>query len=193
MYNNRMAALIVTGVLAGVCTTTTGWSAPQIGRGGGDFRAERSRRSSIEHKTKPWREPTWESVTYGILDPRTICSAVKRRIMYVRDRKPDDEWKSARKTWSDRRGDCEDFAVLVKRLCEQRNMQAEVYHFYPPKGSGHAVTIGKWRGRLWMSSNGSFTKVLSINDARRQVAHSQGWAAQSVQVSKGENARRATI
>ena len=131
-------------------------------------------------------------MTYLIRDPRAICSAVKRRVTFVRDRGPEDDWKSARETWDEKSGDCEDFAVLVQRLCEKGNIRAAVYCFYPPTGSGHAVTLGEWRGQRWMSSNGSFTEVRSIHDAKRKIAHSQGWVAHSVRVSKGEKPLRAS-
>ena len=146
----------------------------------------------LGRRAKPWRENTWESVTDVPRDPRSICSAVKRRVMFVRDRGPSDDWKSARETWNDKSGDCEDFAVLVQRLCEKGDIRSAVYCFYPPTGSGHAVTLGEWRGQRWMSSNGSFTEVRSINDAKRKIAHSQGWAARSVRVSKGEKPPQAT-
>lgn len=204
MQNSGTSSLVLIGLLVYACTGAPGQAAPPLKRGYrpvGNYRVEsRSARPWVQRsgsgvrarKNMPWREKTWESVTYVPRDPRSICSAVKRRVMFVRDRGPTDDWKSAQDTWSEKAGDCEDFAVLVQRLCEKGNIRSAVYCFYPPTGSGHAVTLGEWRGQRWMSSNGSFTEVRSINDAKRKIAHSQGWAAHSVRVSKGEKPLRAT-
>jgi predicted transglutaminase-like cysteine proteinase len=137
--------------------------------------------------------PAWRgaqtSTAHGLQNPRSVCATVKRHVRYSRDTSPEEEWKDAEDTWSEGTGDCEDFAVLVKQRCRQRGVTAEVYSFYPPKGSGHAVVIGEWKGRLWMSSNGSFVEISSIEDASCRVAQSQGWDPDLVLMKVGEKSR----
>lgn len=145
-----------------------------------------------EPVTMPLHEQTWDVVTYTAREPDNICSAVRQRVKYAQDLAPEDEWKEARDTWNTGRGDCEDFAVVVRTLCEEQAIKADVYCFYPSGGTGHAVTIGEWQGQLWMSSNGSFETVHSIEDAKQRIAARHGWRANAVSVRKGGESHNAT-
>ena len=140
--------------------------------------------------TMPLRMQRWGTVSHAAQQPSDICSAVKQRVKYAHDNVPADEWKAAKETWDTGRGDCEDFAVVVKRLCERQDIKADVYRFYPPKGQGHAVTIGEHQGLLWMSSNGSYVEVHSIEAAKWIVANKHGWQADLVRTVKGEKSRQ---
>ncbi len=141
-------------------------------------------------QTMPYRQQNLETVSGWVRNPQDVCTAVKQRVRYTRDRLPEDQWKDGRQTWRSGTGDCEDFAVLIKKLCRENNIQADVYRFYPPTGSGHVVALGEWNGRLWMSSNGSFVEVYSFEDAKRRVARSQGWSVADMRVRKGEKKNR---
>jgi hypothetical protein len=84
--------------------------------------------------------------------------------------------KSGRQTWEDRTGDCEDFAQCIVELCKARGFDAWVEVYYQENSSqAHAVAMGRWNGRLWISSNGSFQFVDDGKEAGRVLARDMGW------------------
>jgi predicted transglutaminase-like cysteine proteinase len=205
MKKQAIATLTLIGMMAGTGTDAMAWrSVRRSGNVLERFQAHRSSYGRFASRDRngrdtrggpmmPWRERTMDTVANDAPSPDTICSSVKRRVRYQRDIMPEDSWKTAESTWEDRSGDCEDFAVLVKDMCARKNMPATVYRFYPPQGSGHAVTIGRWQGRMWMSSNGSYVEVYSIDDAKHRVADKHGWNADLVTMKKGEKSRKVRV
>ena len=116
----------------------------------------------------------WDELVAVSQSPSDICARVKDRVVYAAD--DVDSMKTAPETWEDGRGDCEDFANCIVSLCKAKGFDAwiEVY-FEGNNSNGHAVAMGKWNGRLWISSNGNFKFVDTNENACVVVAVEMGW------------------
>lgn len=113
---------------------------------------------------------TVEEVLREAKQPRDVCRAVARNVGY---RTEDvDRWASLQETWARGFGDCEDFASSVAILCQQLGFEAKVHLYFALGGrrDGHAVVVGIWQGRMWMSDLGSYKEVDSIEDVKDRVA-----------------------
>jgi len=138
-------------------------------------------------------EAEWNSTVLRSRQPRDVCRAVRQRVTYTRDRRPEDSWQGGKETWLRGAGDCEDFAACVKDICSQKGMSANIYVFSSQTvGKAHAVAIGEWNGRLWLSSNGSYEEVSSLWDARERVAQKCGWWAGDVRSRLANHRKRGT-
>ena len=115
--------------------------------------------------------PSWTEVVERCESPKAICDLVGSCVSY---RTEDvDYWRSAEETWQRGRGDCKDFAVCIENLCHQRGFNATIHVYFPSDRpeEGHAVVVGNWKDQMWMSSNGSFEVVRSIDDVKESVSH----------------------
>jgi hypothetical protein len=118
---------------------------------------------------------TWAEVIESSSSPKQLNWHVGHQVHYKCDKAEEgDHWQDAKHTWKRRRGDCEDFAVLMVRLCEEKGIKARVECFVSG-GIGHAIAIGEWNGQLWVSSNGEYA-VLKDHEAVMR------WAASYLQV-----------
>ena len=52
--------------------------------------------------------------------------------------------------------------------------------------SAHAVIIGEINGTMWLSSNGSYEEVQSLNAAKETLTRDLGWWARDADVYKVE-------
>lgn len=107
-----------------------------------------------------WNPFTWFSrpswPPKGCTSPESICRIVRNNISYEEDKQG--VWQSPEKTWRRRKGDCEDFALLVTELCKNNGFQAKLrIYFKPGFAFGHAVVVGRHNDLFWMSSNGSYS------------------------------------
>jgi len=121
-----------------------------------------------------------------------ICRAVKSRIRYARDTHPTDEWRSPAETWRLRKGDCEDYALLVEHLCRQKGFKSTLYRLYPhgTGRTGHVILLIEGpTGVKHMSSNGSCELVFSLDDARRILANRNGWSLSSMVTRRSQPVR----
>ena len=125
---------------------------------------------------RPWYKrffckPTWEQMVVEGDTPENICALVGKHIGYASEEV--DLWTPAEETWSKGSGDCEDFALCVLKVCQDRGYSAAIHLFYSLKdlGQGHAVVIGELDGKLWVSSNGDFEIVESIDGVKERVAN----------------------
>ena len=102
--------------------------------------------------------------------PKDVCEQVARHVSYRSDH--EDRWVSAAETWRMARGDCEDFAIVVQHMCAELGVEASIYVFFPSghEDAGHAVAVGQWMGRFWLSSNGSYQESDSFDGIRSLVA-----------------------
>lgn len=57
-----------------------------------------------------------------------------------------------------------------------------IYLYFPVgcQGEGHAVAVGRWQGRLWVSSNGGYEEADSIDAVRDIVSREQHWESSEV-------------
>lgn len=133
---------------------------------------------------------TWEEAQTVYKTPQDISAAVRQHVAYREDM--GDEWASGKETWDRGFGDCEDFAACVADLCKAAGIVATIQVF-SPKGSfeGHAVAMGSWNGRLWISSNGWYETVKSMDDAKAVIAKEQGsgWRHREIVTATSEEAR----
>lgn len=129
-------------------------------------------RESWFHRT--FHKPTWSELLEECKSPRDICHVVERFVGYRTEEV--DRWNPAAETWKNSRGDCEDFAILIETLCHTLGFSATVNLYFPSglRGEGHAVAVGMWNGKMWMSSNGSYEEVDSIDEVRKTVAQMYG-------------------
>ncbi len=130
--------------------------------------------SMVPQQPVSWAKRTfgrmnWAEVDRAYAAPREICRLVEKNVRYKTEKK--DHWAHAGETWDRSFGDCEDFAILIQRLCRNGGMDAKVHLYIPSKGGeGHAVLVGEWNGKIWFSSNGSYEEVKSEQDVARRVA-----------------------
>jgi predicted transglutaminase-like cysteine proteinase len=104
------------------------------------------------------------------------CQTVQQRVTYRSDVQATDEWRSGEETLASGWGDCEDMAAAVKSVCHTRGITSNIYIVRARAlRAGHAITIGGSEGRMWMSSNGSYRDIRSIDDARQIIAREFGW------------------
>ena len=135
--------------------------------------------SDIGWFRKTFCELSWDEVKISVESPRDICRRVKGQVEYKVD--SEDNMKTGIKTWEDKTGDCEDFANCVVELCQANGFEAWVEIYYEANNSSaHAVAMGKYNGRLWISSNGDFQFVKDTDDARRKIARTLGWSSRQV-------------
>jgi hypothetical protein len=121
-----------------------------------------------------FHKPTWSEVLEQCESPRDVCNVVSRFIGY---RSEDiDRWTSAEETWQRGRGDCEDFATCIEAICYKLGFNTTINLYFPSglRGDGHAVAVGSWNGKVWMSSNGSYEEVSSIAEVKETVARMYG-------------------
>ena len=124
---------------------------------------------------------TWEDAAYRANAPEGICEAVRSRVQYEHHVNRQDARRDVAQTWLLGFGDCEDFALLIKAMCDNRGFKATIYVFACKQAhQAHAVVVGEQYGSMWMSSNGSFENVLSLEDVRTKVIQEFGWFAGEV-------------
>lgn len=131
----------------------------------------------------------WKALAASVNTPKGICAKIRHHTRYLEDL--DDHWQSGAETWAKRTGDCEDFAIAIVELCKAKGFAAKMYVVYPKDGwEGHAVVIGVHDGKMWMSSNGWFEKVDSLDEAGKSVSKEMGWRKEvivkTVEELKGE-------
>lgn len=138
----------------------------------------------------PWRfvsrlfeAPSWKEAVAAVDSPRKAAKLVR---LYVRFTEEEgDEWADGKTTWDRGYGDCEDLAAAVVRLCADAGLDAgaKINVFSDSIRGNHAVAVGKWRGRMWIASNGWFEYVDSMADAVLRVSAEMRWNAAAVKVT----------
>jgi hypothetical protein len=135
--------------------------------------------------------PTWEQAVAAVDSPRKAARLAR---LYVEFRDDDgDEWADGKTTWQRGFGDCEDLAAVVVQLCEEAGLEtdADIQVFATPIDGGHAVAMGRWRGRMWVSSNGWFQYAESVEHAVLQIAEEMQWHKAAISVTPLDRIRRA--
>jgi predicted transglutaminase-like cysteine proteinase len=128
---------------------------------------------------------SWDDAASQSSSPEEISKAVMSRIEYSSDRFKEDEWRSGKDTWARGAGDCEDYAAAVKELCAEKGYEADLFVVRSKDvGEAHAITMGKRNGRIWVSSNGSYSEHQSIFDAKQELVRDLGWYAPDTEMVK---------
>lgn len=128
---------------------------------------------------KTFSKMNWEEIPSAVSSPKDICKKVRSSIEFRTEQ--GDQWASGSETWTRGWGDCEDFAACVTDLCHARGLDAKILVF-TCRGSrdAHAVAMGTYNGKLWLSSNGWYTTVDDMDEAKAAVADEMGWDARRV-------------
>ncbi|MDA1087385.1 MAG: hypothetical protein O2901_10260 [Verrucomicrobia bacterium] len=115
-------------------------------------------------------KPSWSQAVAECTTPQDVCRMVQRHIVYTEE--DGDTWSAADDTWDGGTGDCEDFAILAQELCLELGFEASVQLYYAtaPKFTGHAVAIGSWGDKMWVSSNGTYKEFDSQEGVQKHVA-----------------------
>jgi hypothetical protein len=136
-------------------------------------------------------EAGWWKRTFGTLNWEEVVSAVSspsevaRRVRHHVDFRDDvgDQWAEGKETWDRGYGDCEDMAAAVVAMCKRIGIDATVMVFCPTsRRAAHAVAVGKWNGKMWISSNGWYETVKSMDDAKREIAKEMGWRGLEIDI-----------
>jgi hypothetical protein len=144
-------------------------------------------RDSIQTETKSigWFARTfgnlsWESAVAATTSPASISWQVRRHVTY--ETIGGESFNNGRETWERRFGDCKAFAFCVADLCEAKDIVCWI-SVVRPKGElhGHAVTMGVWQGKLWMSSNGIYGEFKSLEAALQSLASVKGFSGKSLE------------
>lgn len=124
----------------------------------------------------------WEDLPAVAKTPKDITKRVRAAVEFRSER--GDNWASGEETWNRGWGDCEDFAACVVELCRSINVEARVRVFLN-RGTrdGHAVAVGMYEGKLWISSNGWYTTVRDMTEAKAVVADEMGWDPANISIS----------
>ena len=118
----------------------------------------------------------WQAAKQAARSPKQIAALVSRRIKFTRDQLPEHEWQTGQESWQRGYGDCEDFAVCVRELAQKAGFRSDIYVFSSKtRNEHHAVTIGTQGGRMWMSSNGSYVPIRSLEDAAFKLESDMSW------------------
>jgi|GEM_PF-1372475 len=131
---------------------------------------------------------SWSEVQSVVETPREASAAVRQNIRYVSDL--GDTWTDGEETWNRGSGDCEDLAAVVVEMVHNAGGEASIIVFHPENsGAGHAVATGTWKGRKWISSNGFYYSVKSLDHAKALVAREMGWQRRQIVVEPADLAK----
>jgi len=134
--------------------------------------AEETNKVSWFHKT--FQKLTYKEVIKVSDSPKDICFYVRNRVQYKEDL--EDYMKEAIVTWNSKAGDCEDFANCVVTMCKSKGFKAEIKTLFEENNyTGHAIVVGEFNGKRWMSSNGNFQYIDNNQEAQRIIARDMGW------------------
>jgi hypothetical protein len=141
--------------------------------------AENSTVSKLNWFQRTFKTLTWNEVSQNVETPKEICSTVRHHVKYRADN--GDSWASGKEAWDRAYGDCEDIAAAVSELCAKKKIETETFMLYPENESdGHVVVVGKWKGKIWFSSNGWFEYAKSGLDVKRKIAHEMRWKKKNI-------------
>jgi hypothetical protein len=130
--------------------------------------------------TRTFGSLSWESAIAVTKSPADISWQVRRHVRYSGGMVLD--WEDGRETWDRGYGDCKAFAWCVADLCEAKNIVCWVSLVRPiGEHNGHAVTMGVWEGKLWMSSNGVYGVYESLDHALLALTNLEGFKKKSLE------------
>lgn len=125
---------------------------------------------------------SWEKAVSTVDSPERAAKLVRQNVRF--EQRYLGKWSDGETTWNRRTGDCKAFATTVIQLCKDAGLgaNATILVFSANAFEGHAVAAGTWNGRLWISSNGWFSYVVSMDHASELVAEEMGWNARATRV-----------
>jgi hypothetical protein len=146
----------------------------------GNIESGQAGASSVGWFVSTFGNLSWESAVRATTSPADISWQVRRHVTYRTT--PVLTWEDGRETWDRGYGDCKAFAWCVADLCEAKNIVCWVSVVRPiGEHNGHAVTMGVWEGKLWMSSNGIYGVYESPEHALLALANLKGFEGKSLE------------
>jgi hypothetical protein len=123
---------------------------------------------------------SWDSAVSATTSPASISWQVRRHVTYQLTET--ESFENGRETWARGYGDCKAFAFCVAELCEAKDIVCWV-SVVRPVGElrGHAVTMGVWQGKLWMSSNGIYGEFKSPDEVLKALTNVKGFSGKSLE------------
>jgi transglutaminase-like putative cysteine protease len=113
--------------------------------------------------------------------PKGLCNAIRDRVRYCPER--NDYWQHTEETWIRKQGDCEDYAIAVHDLCRYFGIDTEIYVLHATGADmAHAIVVGRWNGKIWFSSNGSYQECDNVSDVYRAAAAEMQWRRDAMEV-----------
>lgn len=115
-------------------------------------------------------KPTLEQIVFENNSPKDVCRTVARWIVYKEE--PVDQWSLPAVILDREYGDCEDFAVLIQYICFENGWDSNIILYYSILNPtyGHAILTGQLNENLWMSSNGSYDVIESLEDINSEAS-----------------------
>lgn len=146
----------------------------------GNIESGRAGANSVGWFTRTFGNLSWESAVAGTTSPKSISWQVRRHVTYQITKA--ESFENGRETWDRGYGDCKAFAFCVAELCEAKDIVCWV-SVVRPVGElrGHAVTMGVWQGKLWMSSNGIYGEFKSLDEALKALTNVKGFSGKSLE------------
>lgn len=112
---------------------------------------------------------SWIDAIHPLKTPKEICDAVNYKLSSKTTTST--HWSTAEQIWIDGEADCKDFAICVYTACLSKGYPAEIDLYYSfGYQQGHAVVVGAYWDKLWMSSNGKFRVVDTQADIKQIMA-----------------------
>jgi hypothetical protein len=152
-------------------------------------------KSSSQETSPSWlgrlfERMSWEKGVATADCPKCVATLVYRHIRF--DSNLGERWSDGKATWDRGFGDCKAMATAVTQMCKEAGIDANVtiLVFSTHRFEGHAVATGTWKGRMWISSNGCFEYVDSIQHAAELVAKEMGWNGCVVSITPLDNINR---
>lgn len=121
------------------------------------------------------QETPWGEVGRNATSPAEICGIVRNRVHY--QMKHSAHGVAAKVVWERKWGNCVDYCTVIQALCRRRGWGSTTYVLRSTVNhKAHAVLLGRFRGELWMSSNGDYRYVGTVKEAKQKVCRDFGWA-----------------
>jgi hypothetical protein len=161
-YHMKTTHIVTLIALAGLMTMETAYA--------GNIGSSLADASSVGWFASNFSNLSWDSAVKASSSPSDISWQVRRHVTYRIT--PTLLWGNGRVTWERGYGDCKAFAYCVADLCEAKGIVCWV-SFVRPIGEnlGHAVAMGVWQGKLWMSSNGIYGEFKSLDEALKALSN----------------------
>jgi hypothetical protein len=156
------------------------WLATMKTSDAGNIGSGRAGASSVGWFARTFGNLSWDSAVAATTSPASISWQVRRHVTYQLTEA--ESFENGRETWYRGYGDCKAFAFCVAELCEAKDIVCWV-SVVRPVGElrGHAVTMGVWQGKLWMSSNGIYGEFKSLDEALKALTNVKGFSGKSLE------------
>jgi len=124
---------------------------------------------------------SWDQLKTTISTPKQASLSVRRHVHYREN--VGNRSTTAKTIWERGYGDCYDKALVVLTLCRAIGSEASLVILCPSgEWEAHAIVVGTWKGKMWMSDDGWYETVSSTDDALRKAIKLQAWRGKKILV-----------